>query len=147
MKRGVDMKRGATPRFKILTVDEVRQKYWDPYRKQGRGVFYFVAQTFGEPPEGNFRLVDEFIPDGNMRTRDSKSNRSWITHDWLSKSRDGPYYSTSSSSVFHYLTGTFTVHGPSDTDPGPGELQICSNPLNGLSTDCLDEVHCWVPST
>jgi hypothetical protein len=67
-----------------------------------------------------------------------------IIKDWLSKSNSGPYTVGDSNknnlSDFYYLGGTFVYGG----EYIKGRLQICSNPLNVLSEDCLDETNCWV---
>lgn len=67
--------------------------------------------------------------------------RKTVIRDWLSVSDPGPYIKSDNSSDFYYLGGHFLAgnEGPDDA-----VLQICSDPLNALSVDCLDGIHCYV---
>ena len=76
-----------------------------------------------------------------------------IVDEWLKYNRNGPYYGVEED-VFYYLGGKFSIYGKevsdlstggSFTSLGKGWLQICVDPINVLSTDCMDEVHIWIP--
>jgi hypothetical protein len=59
--------------YKNLTVDEVRNKYWDKKRKIGKPIIFGVIQTFGGktydnkvPSNVDLDLDQIFIPDGSL---------------------------------------------------------------------------------
>lgn len=128
-----------TKKYKRLSVAEVRKKYWNGRTKTGKKIKITVGQdmdTYGQIKDTE---IIYFTPDGNLFEHGPRGD---ILHkDWLTKSRGGPYKkndSNKSRSTFYYLTGKLVAGWDSN------QLQICSGPLNKLSTDCLDEVGCWV---
>ena len=137
--------------YKKLTVNEIRKKYWDKNKKIGKPISYFAVQTYGDvftmnhanehPPF--FSQPDIFIPDGTLHHYNMKTKKKKIWNDWLTSSTWGPYQKSDENKGclddFYYLGGTFVNDSQRE-----GLLQICSRPLNVVSEDCMDEVHCWI---
>lgn len=137
-------------KYRLLTVEEVRRRYWNPVTKKGRPIHFSSIQTFGEGPDPKIELgLDEvYVPNGTLiqertqsATKSGRHLRQTILLDWLSGPAVGPYTSRKSSETFYYYGGDY-VQG--NQGAAGAVLQICSDPLNALSTDCLDEVNCWV---
>jgi hypothetical protein len=129
--------------LKRLTVNEVKKKYWDKVKKVGKPVRYYSTQTYGEIYlQRDMKSVDWeiFVPDGSLHHINAITKKKKVIEDWLSMNVPGPYKKIDSSkgglSDFYYLGGI--LHGEK------GCLQICSNPLNVVSEDCMDEVHLWI---
>jgi len=130
------------PGFRLLTVGEVRQRYWNEHKKRGSPISFGTTQTFGNTPTSVRELEPYvFVPTGDLRKYNRNTQQSEILKDWLSLNSNGPYFKRGSSDILYYLLGTY-LEG--QWGKGPGELQVCSNPLNALSENCLDEIHCWV---
>lgn len=136
--------------LKLLTVNQVRTKYWNKDKKAGKKINYYCFQTYdGKDIDGNRPKIsgntkpNVFIPDGTLIHHNSKTGQKTIINDWLSQSKSGPYKRNDKSkglNDFYYLRG-YCRNGNKKEKKC---LQICSGPLNALSEDCLDEVNCWV---
>ena len=137
--------------YKKLTVNDVRKNYWDKNKKSGKPIKYYSVQTYGDVfvlDENQqipfFGTPEIFIPDGTLHHTNMKTKQKQTIIDWLSFSHNGPYKKEDEQknglSDFYFLGGTF-VYGQKKQK---GHLQICSRPLNVVSDDCLDELHCWI---
>ena len=137
--------------YKKLTINDIRKNYWDKNKKIGKPIKYYSVQTYDDVflvSEDEkipfFETPEIFIPDGTLYHINRKTNNKQTITDWLSLNHNGPYKKEDEQknglSDFYYLGGTF-VYGRKKVK---GCLQICSRPLNVVSTDCLDEVHCWI---
>src|SRR5438105_4118964 len=131
-------------RYRVLTVDEIRARYWDRQRKRGRPIAFASVQTFGDEPKRDLVFDEVFLPDGSLVCETMIGGTAWrpiqrreVLDDWLSESASGPYTGRHSEDSFYYLGGRW-LHG----NQGPA---LSSDPLNAISTDCLDEINCWVP--
>ena len=121
------------------TVQDARKHYL-----QGTPLQYFYFQTFGgkmeddeEPYTESRTGFNTFTFDGNLEL--VNENGSKITPNWLFSAQNGPYFpddTPEQKETIYYLGGM-------DSE-GWDRIQICSDPLNTLSTDCLDEVGVWV---
>jgi len=65
-----------------------------------------------------------------------KGENSEIIENWLSSTKDGPYYKGIADNNLYYL-------GIKNEIEGNKWIQICSKPFNVLSSDCVDEVQYW----
>lgn len=147
--------------LKPLTVNILRDEYWDKKNNKGRPVNLYISQTYdGKDIDGNPLTTESldigspeiFITGGHLIHKWGKNiypattgpilnQHMEIIENWLSKSNSGPYKDKSKDSDdFYYLTGYYK-HQKQDEYT---ELQICSSPFNALSTDCLDEVNCYI---
>ena len=136
--------------LKLLTVNTIRTLYWDKETNQGYPIHYWNAQTDGgrdddgnKPPRAKPEHISHvFIPNGNLIHVNAQENIHEVIEDWLSSSRSGPYKRVDTGQGcrpdYYYLTG-FLNDEPDQC------LQICSKPLNILSTNCINCTHCWIP--
>ncbi len=134
--------------YKKLTVNDIRRNYWDKEKNKGKPIKYYSPQTYGDifilsekNPSFPFIAFSIFIPDGNLHHENAKTGEKEIIKGWLSTSIGGPYKKQDIKS--RGLNDFYFLGGHSNN----GEfilLQICSSPLNVISEDCLDEVHCWI---
>lgn len=124
-----------SPRFSAenlrpATVDDARKSY-----RSGIPLKCWIGQTF----DG---LIDEKKP--SVNSLDHLEDVYFTGHlviddkvtipNWLNNCNSGPYYPDVVDNRFYYLPCVLA-----------GErVQICSNPLNVISEDCLDEVNLWV---
>lgn len=94
----------------------------------------------------NFSSI--FIPDGDLMWKDSRNGTYGKILGWLNNDNPGPYTSKKSNPVFFYLSGQRAeiVKGHPLVYK-ESRLQVCSDPFNILSDDCLDETHVWIPYT
>lgn len=81
-------------------------------------------------------LEYSFIPNGNLKYM--YNDEFGIIRHWLDENIDGPYYTPDPSTIFYFLEGYHSIMGHYD-------MQICSDPINVLSDDCLDSTHVWIP--
>lgn len=52
---------------RLLTVDEVRKRHWDPVRKRGRPIFFITLQDPSKSELRSTRRFEEvFLPDGSL---------------------------------------------------------------------------------
>lgn len=114
------------------------------YYLQGRPIRYKSPQTGGEttlPLQPTERLPNEFMLDGTLKWEDSRTNQSSIIPDWLSQNIDGPYPpgTKGNQPIFYFLGGHHSEFGHY-------WMQVCSDPLNMLSEDCLDSIFVWIPT-
>ena len=117
------------------------------YYLNGKPIIFNSFQTFGGKDENGYKpsialngkMDSSFSLDGSLKWESSKDNSSGIIHDWLSQNINGPYYTNNSQSLFYYLGGHHSEYGFY-------WMQICSNPLNVLSEDCMDEIMVWIPA-
>lgn len=120
------------------TVDDARQYY-----ARREPIRFMSMQTYGgKDDKGEIPSVQSladlsttFMLDGNLKWRHGQTEG--IIADWLTLSKDGPYYQSKNQSVFYYLSGNHSEYGYY-------WMQICSRPLNVLSQNCMDEVHVWI---
>ncbi len=151
--------------WKPLTVENVREQFWDKDTGTGKPISYYSPQTFGGvfsmhngepmPFSGNPSV---FIPDGSLWRTNARTDAKTSIPDWLSSGERGPYLQTTTTPTrkrgsrkpamsptlnFFELGGVFQ---DGEHERGPGFLQICSGPLNVLSEDCLDETNVWIPT-
>lgn len=133
--------------LRLCTVSDARDYYL-----KGKTILFRSFQTYNEKDEKddngnnpsiapNEELYSSFILDGSLKWKLLKDQTWGIIHNWLSENNNGPYYfhSNDSQPIFYYLGGYHSEEGYS-------WLQICSDPLNVLSSDCLDGVHVWIPT-
>lgn len=73
---------------------------------------------------------DYFIPSGNLIIKDK--DKQSVLHNWIQNEIE-PYLKED--------TQSFYLSGKVNKDE---KLQICSDPLNILSYDCLDAINLWV---
>ena len=146
-----------------LTVDHIREYYWDKSKNEGKIITIYTGQTYdGKDINGkilttNSEEVEEqhFVPGGHLIKKWGESitpatigpileQYTEVIKNWLSNSISGPYKSKDKgkgSNIFYYLTGYYKSEDDKDRYT---ELQICSGPFNVLSTDCLDEVNVYI---
>lgn len=88
-----------------------------------------------------------FVKDKNAASCCNLNPKKDIIHkNWLKNPKNtGPYKRGQTPKSFYYLSGKTTFFPSEDwKNPINTQVQICSKPLNVLSTDCLDAVDCWV---
>jgi len=128
-----------------LTIDIIRAEYWDPTFKIGKPVYLYAIQDYtGESTSDYESLI--FIPDGSMIHENKRLGIHHRYDDWLSYNSSGPYTESDlgkSLDDFYYLSGR--IKGLLGNDFEPYNLQICTRPLNILSTDCMNAIDCWIP--
>jgi len=140
-------------KLKLLDVDTIRRKFWDNKTHEGKPISYYSFQTFGgKDSKGNVPTSkglkpDEVIPTGNLIH--IHGNKKTTIYNWLCDNKMkpvGPYKSTGPAPKkdFYYLEFIATIEYGKKITPKLKYLQICSGPLNVISDDCLDEVHCWI---
>ena len=127
--------------LRLCTVSDAR---W--YYLNGKPILFKSFQTSGgKDDDGNNpsiaadeNLDSSFALDGSLICVSPKDGRWGIVPNWLSQDISGPYYTTDSQPIFYFLGGQLSEYGYY-------WMQICSNPFNVLSEDCLDEVQVWIP--
>jgi hypothetical protein len=133
--------------LKLLTVDEVREKYWDSDYHTGSPINCWEFQSFDGLDENNnvpnVQTVkpNSITPTGLLKHRNIKTGKVEIIDNWLGCKKGGPYKKSDigkSLPDFYYLG---FIYKGSDKITW---LQVCSRPLNVISTDCMDEVNVWV---
>lgn len=141
--------------MKLLTINEIRNKYYNKKLKKFKPIQIYCFQSFsnnliesGIPLPKRIKFLktpNVFIPNGNLIkiTKNKKKDREIIIkeiiYNWFEKNKNGPYKlndKNKSLNIFYYLSGI--------QDNKYIEYQICSGPLNVLSSDCLDSVNCWI---
>jgi hypothetical protein len=135
-------------KLKQLTVAEIRKKYWDAKTGIGSPIKCYLFQSYdGKDINNNAPTVGKkkshtIIPLGILMHKNKKTKVCKITPDWLSTGSSGPYKKKDegkSQHDFYYLGFTMnSIKGKIYW------LQVCSGPLNVISSDCLDEVNFWV---
>ena len=138
-----------------LTVEMVRTQYWDATKKIGKPVKFYSMQTYDGKDidynpittvneNGNPHGLEIFILDGTLHHVNKKTGEREIIPNWLSTSTGGPYKEEDRGKGLpdRYSLGGYYVYNNGTTEKS--KLQICSGPLNVLSTDCLDEVNVWI---
>ena len=127
--------------LKRVTVDSIREKYWDPVTKTGKPVTMYTIQDYDEQPDSHKEEIT-FVPDGSLIHKRGDEKKKY--DDWLSTELSGPYHESDlgkSLKDYYYLGGyTITPKGKYEYN-----LQICTKPVNILSDDCLDAVDAWTP--
>ena len=76
--------------------------------------------------------------DGSLKFKHSRTKHDGVINDWLRSDGNGPYKPDSKGDYYYYLG--CKAH-PYEFE----QVQICSRPLNVLSTSCIDEVNIWIP--
>lgn len=145
-----------------LTISILRERFWDKKKNKGKAITLYIGQTYGGKGINGKVLTTKtkgmsqeiFVPGGHLihewgkniypaTTGPILSQHTEIIENWLSKSNSGPYSPKDKgkgSKDFYYLTGYYKRK---DRDEHT-QMQVCSGPLNVLSTDCLDEVNCYI---
>ncbi len=100
--------------------------------------------AFWSPQTSGARVIEKpkQLPTGLMTFGDSirkESKAKTVSIPIKNFDVSGPYHSTASQATFYYLDAQTTYPHIS-----PDGFQVCSRPLNVISLDCLDSVHCWV---
>ena len=132
-----------------LTINIIRNNYWDNKRQKGKPIKYYTFQSFGgkdidgKPLSSKNRKAYIMVPTGNL-IHGCKTIHGWLADKQMQPI--GPYKSTGPKANFYYLEGILTHSNGKKIQPELIYLQVCSGPLNGLSEDCLDEVNCWIKS-
>lgn len=94
----------------------------------------------------NFNAI--FIPDGNLTWNNLKDKTKGQISGWLNSDNPGPYTSTASNLTIFYLSGQRAeINKGHPLVYEESCLQICSDPFNILSEDCVDEIHVMIPFT
>ena len=149
--------------LKRVTVDLIRERYWDPITRQGRPISMYAIQDYEGGPVESGEIT--FIPDGTLIHKNFKLKIKKVYPDWLSIRKSDPHTESYGKSGPH--TKSYGKYGPyAESDYGKSlndfyylggrikgligkgfylyALQICTKPINILSTDCLDAVDVWV---
>jgi len=134
----------------LLTVEMVKTQYW----KTGKPIKFYPIQTYGskdinDNPVTNFNENGDphelmvFVLDGTLHHVNRTAGIRELIPDWLSTAT-GPYREEDREKSLpdFYSLGGHYVYANGEIEKS--NLQICSGPLNVLSTDCLDEVNVWV---
>ena len=148
-----------TDKYKLLTVAEVRKKYWDKKKKEGKLIKFHDAQDF-KTRFKNMKNISEkgmssFIPDGSIDKAEihgegygMKLKRRVAIPNWLSTHKSGPYKRKCGGKNCVRCKSAYFINGQIkfsyDKKFHQWGLQICSDPVNVVSTDCLDNCLCYV---
>jgi len=133
-------------RIKRLTIDLIREKYWDYSKNKGKPIKIYTGQDLdGHVPDGTPPQTAIF--DGTLiHCGVCKHHKpaKWTIPNWIPSREPGPYLPEDEGQSlpdFYYLPATTNVLG---VNMEYYEFQVCSGPLNAISTDCLDEVGVWI---
>lgn len=128
-------------KLKLITVDDARFYY-----NHCIPIVCKSFQTFGGKDENgkyphikNYDELDATLfLNGSLKevVRTEKGSKHKIIKNWLSKTKEGPYFEGIRNDALYYLG----IDSPIDEQSW---VQICSGPMNCLSTDCLDECNYW----
>jgi len=129
--------REITINLKVLTVEEVREKYWDPISKTGRCIEYYTFPSHHIPTLP--REMYKFTPDGRVLYKNHETRQEYTLNDWLSYGI-GPYMT---DDAYKRLPEFYIMLGKKENGENTG-LQICSGPLNVIATSAINNMHCWV---
>ncbi len=134
-----------------LTIELIREKYWNPVTKTCKPIKYISEQFYNGfmPEEEDF---EELIFTGALITGTNKK-----TTDWLSLRKYGPYEKNGKNGrTFYYLE---TVNNMPDTNENKVQIGWCGVDLtkdisdiddpeqlinNYITEDALDGVNLWV---
>ena len=96
----------------------------------------FKLEDGNTPSIGRYeQLENSFTLDGSLLCQ--RGDNEIIVANWLERNLDGPYYFKNNSDVFYFLGGWHDKIGYY-------WMQICSDPMNFLSEDCVDELLIWI---
>ena len=131
-------------RFKMLTVDLIRERYWNKKTNKCKTIECYMREgdpddIFGPTGEIQNKKSDlftvKFKPNGDLLEewyKDGKDVKK-LHKNWLSTNKPGPYKSTEEQRIFYSLEGKLMYYDEYE-DLG---LQVCSDPLNSLANNCL----------
>lgn len=134
--------------IKVLTVEEARNHF---VKDPKNPLKMLTTQELDRLKSADIDK-EAFIFNGDLRqeTQETDGTRYWsstiIHKNWLGDMKNtGPYTASSEDDSMYYLEGKFTY----DINATPViwydfALQICKLPLNIVSTDCVDDIHCWI---
>jgi hypothetical protein len=143
-----------------LTLDIVRDHFWDKTTKKGKKIYHRTIQDFDnnyKNDDETFQLNEIFIPNGQLHEEKvsysdtKKFSRSIKTitklKDWLSNSKNGPYTKKNKTEnkkqlPFYFLDGDLTFD--KGTEWEHFGIQICSSPLNSLMGNCLSGTFVYI---
>lgn len=124
-------------KFRKLSVNIVRNEFWNKKTKKSKIINYYWFNGFINPSKLNRNIHKyTFIPNGDlkeMKMINGKLQTIKIHKDWLSTSKSGPYKRDDKNNVFYFLEGKIFFEKTVYT----GGMQICKNPLNKLSDSCI----------
>ncbi len=130
-----------------LTIELIREKYWDPVTKTCEPIKYIYAQCYDGYMPGNNEFK-ELVFTGALITG---FNDRKITKDWLSLSEYGPYKENGSNKKMFYFLETVDK---TESDENMVQIGWCgldltkniSNAIvnNFLSFEVLDGLDLWV---
>jgi len=130
-------------KYERLTVQIIRDQFWDPIAKKGRPITFFDTQDYESILDDDDVEWETMTPTGNLIKGHNPT--ALLIKDWLSTSTNGPYKDQGETGdIFYYLE-----FEESHSISGDNIIQIgwCGSTKmvnNYMTMDALDCVDCWI---